>query len=215
MERSCTSLPPNSESACHASPWPAWWTDAASTGWQLPAQVISLSFVLVAPLAISTPYFPHIATPMKFFFLPKSSSHQEGQGRCFAKLWPRRSQNVHMYHIVFLYWASLFSVLIPTTHPQLCIWDSHMTHGRSNKMIHPSRQKTYARCFTNQKITWAEQSRQRESCVPTRWEQPEKSVQIKGNKTDCLLTTGFWHQVSHQVNKLSPQLLTTECQESV
>lgn len=186
------------------------------------AQLISLlSFVLVVHLATSTPHFPQLATPMNFFLFPKAyhiRKDREGEIRCFAKLWPRRRQNVHMHHTLFLYWGSLSSALIPTTHPQLCIWDSHMTHGRSNDMIHSLRGKTCARCFTNQKITWAVHSRQWESCVPMRWDQPEKSVQIRGSKTDSFLTTGFWHQVSHQINKLrlfSPQLLTTEGQETV
>lgn len=122
-----------------------------------------------------------------------------------------------MYHALFLHRASLFSASIPTTHPPLCVWDSHMTHGRS-ELIHPSQEKTWARCFTNQEISWAVQSRQWESCMPTSWDQPGKPVQIKGNKIDCLLITAFWHQVWHQVNKLrllSPQLLTTGCQETV
>lgn len=127
---------------------------------------LPLSFVLVVPLAISRPYFPQTSHSCELLILPKSLSHQEGQGRSKKVLCQIVTQEKsECAHALFLYWASLFSLLIPTTHPQLCIWDSHMTHGRSNKMIHPSRKKTCARCFTNQKITWAVQSRQ--SCVPT------------------------------------------------
>lgn len=162
-----TSLSPSSESES------AWWMDRCSIHRMAISQIshTAAQCVVLVPGQSARPAFLTPTTPMSLFPFPKILSHQEGQEKSKKKKVLCRivtQEESECAHPLFLYWASLFSGLIPATHPPLCIWDSPMTQGRSNEMTHPSREETCARCFTNQKITQAVQSRQWQSC----WDQP-------------------------------------------
>lgn len=85
------------------------------------AQFISLpSSALLAPLAISTPYFPHTSHSHELLFLPKSLSHQEGQGKVLCQIVTQeKSECAHVSYIIFTLSLPFFS--INSNHPPTAV----------------------------------------------------------------------------------------------
>lgn len=85
------------------------------------AQFISLpSSAPVVPLAISTPYFPHTSHSHDLLFLPKSLSHQEGQGKVLCQIVTQeKSECAHVSYIIFTLSLPFFS--INSNHPPTAV----------------------------------------------------------------------------------------------
>lgn len=168
MERSCTSLSLSSDLQAKLAHGLPGQMDRCSTHGvaicHTAAQLSSLlPFVLVVPLAISTPCFPHSGHSCELLF-PQSLSHQEGQGvKVLSQIVTQeKSQCAHVSYIIFTLSLPFFSmnsnhpptaVHLGFSHDSGQIWaDTSTTGGNLAQMLYKSKAKLGSAEQTGRKL---------------------------------------------------------------